>query len=643
MGPLLAGALAGCAAAVLLPSSASAIILSSQITSPAGPVAFPLSTTGATLLVTGTTPTIAPEVKIECDYEGVTSQVLAEKVPVSGGKFSAEVSIEKLQPGLCALHAFQMGSFERYAPGVESEFKGPELAVSAWWPGPQTFLAAAASPDGSTTYVQDAGTYSFEASLYSLAAHLPVHGSFGEADLTSFGYEGSTRSQLQADGVNAYTADGVSMVELKTSQSSMAGRPTPSSAYTLDPATHLMAVNEEEPLVRCRPEDTYPPTKTSCTSFSPLGVSLVRTWQSSNGNRLARETETYRSTDGAAHSVDARNLEEMPVFEGAAWRFPGEAAFGATVAGQSRTLPAGPGTILYRTHAAVSDAGDSVHPQTAIAYETAPSGPVHIVSPTTEPTADIIEIPYVLAVPAGGSSKVLRTAYSDSFSLTEAQSLAEGALAAYHPSVAITSPAAGTSVGTPSVTVAGTASDGVALSSLKVDGTSAAVGATGVWSASVPLTPGTNTITAVAQNQAGLTASASVAVTYVPTPGTAAIVGSPSGRNARVSVTLSCAGGAGQSCRVGLDASTLERLSGRRIAALSARARARSRRVSVASGTVALNPGQTVTVAFGLNRTGRTLLARFKSLPVTLTIQQGGSAKVTRRLTIRPAARRKKH
>src|SRR5207237_9712560 len=82
--------------------------------------------------------------------------------------------------------------------------------------------------------------------------------------------------------------------------------------------------------------------------------------------------------------------------------------------------------------------------------------------------------------------------------------------------VQVTSPAGGTTVSTANVTLTGTAAAGSGITSLVVGGQTAPVAPGGTWSAQVPLSPGANTITALATDGAGATAQAQVTVVYQP-------------------------------------------------------------------------------------------------------------------------------
>ena len=93
------------------------------------------------------------------------------------------------------------------------------------------------------------------------------------------------------------------------------------------------------------------------------------------------------------------------------------------------------------------------------------------------------------------------------------------------PVIGITTPTDGAELTESPVTVTGTVSDDRALASVTVNGVPAVITG-GSFSADVPLSPGSNALTAVATDAAGNSASVSVAVTYTPadtTPPTVSI------------------------------------------------------------------------------------------------------------------------
>ena len=84
------------------------------------------------------------------------------------------------------------------------------------------------------------------------------------------------------------------------------------------------------------------------------------------------------------------------------------------------------------------------------------------------------------------------------------------------PTLTVSRPTEGATTGHHHLTVAGHAADAVQLSGVTVDGQSVDVQEDGSFSATVTLSPGPNTITVVAENAGGLTATAVRHVTYNP-------------------------------------------------------------------------------------------------------------------------------
>ena len=652
-GALIVGALI--ILALALPAGAWAAE-SSQITSPANNTFLFVNEKG-TVLVKGTSTSTKVDIRCYTNNENFGRTLIAN-VEVKGGAFEVEAESNQLETSLCQLRAVpHEAKLTELGPGQESanakSFQGPVIITSAFLQtDPQDFFTAASTLAG-TMFPESVGSYSFESNMFSSARHASTYVFYGVGALRAFPREKeSTRASLQVDGVNAYAPSAARSVEFETlgEAKGLPGLPSVSVTKSFNESTHQFTVNEEEPIVKCAPENTYPPTKTSCTSFVSTGVRVVRSWQTTDESKLALLSDHFASIDGKEHAVDARYYMEMhsgieEEEPGGLYQFPTQVAFGTTAKGDKETLPAG-GLILYKTSQTTPDAGDGVNPQAAIAYDLAPSAPAEFARGTNEKgnqERNVSEIPYLRSVPAGGSSNTLRMAFAQGFALSEVKSMAEGALASYHPSVSISAPANGSSIvaASPTVTVSGNASDGVALTSLTLNGKAVAVGAGGAWSIPVTLALGSNTLTATAVNQAGLASSTSVTVSYALPAAKAAIVGSASGRNGKIRLTLACNGLPGQTCQVQVLGTTLERVRGRRIISISARTRTRSKRVTVASTTVKIAAGKRSTVVMGLNRTGRSLLGRFHSLPVRLTaaLSVPGAARstfLTRKVTVKP-------
>ena len=225
----------------------------------------------------------------------------------------------------------------------------------------------------------------------------------------------------------------------------------------------------------------FPETKESCESFRSAGVELERSWQTADGDRVVNMTDVWRSTDGEAHSLDVLYTQEFgdETTHGGAFEFPGKAGFAETKAGEAVTLPGGAGTLFYKSDATTPAGGDLAHPQGAVAYDSAPSEALSVMGGSKAVSGfNGVLMPYKRNVPAGGTTS-LRMTFITANALSEVHSLAEAALASYPPSIAITSPPGGSTVGTPSVTVTGTASDTGGVASVTVNGVAATLAARG--------------------------------------------------------------------------------------------------------------------------------------------------------------------
>ena len=125
----------------------------------------------------------------------------------------------------------------------------------------------------------------------------------------------------------------------------------------------------------------------------------------------------------------------------------------------------------------------------------------------------------------------------------------------------------------------------------------------------MPLVPGTNTITATATDQAGLTRSASVTVTRKLPPPKAALGCAITTDKGNVSFELACKGAQGTFCSVKDSLTTIERRSHSRLIGLLARIT--KKQVTVSSGTQVILPGKEMRVTLKLNSTGKALLKQF--------------------------------
>jgi hypothetical protein len=620
--PLHAALLAGTLSLINLvggaPAPASAAVASSQITAPAGP-AYTLF--DETLLpnvpavtVSGTT-SGSGSVALRC-YYGIGPneyEKVVEEVTPDGGSFSVGVDAHALDVRPCVLRAVPVSDTKAHPPGSPAEeasdpFKGPVIAGSrfeveaddevddyyefeaASSPGYLDIEAAGACGlVSSTLYAQ--GSLLASANLFGCNA------AFFEANEPPSGK--STRSDLQVDGANAYTPTTARFLE-EDLKVTIPGVPRLSVTQTFDAATGLVSIRELDPIVKCSPEALFPPTSTSCKQFVATGVQLERTWQTSSAGEVAMMTDSWSSTDGNPHTLNAL-YEQWFAFdesEGGTFLFPGAGAFAPAKRGDAVTLPAsgGASAIDYKEDAATPAAGDGEHPQGAVVYSRTPSEPltVHEGSDESKPTGTGtgFSMPYEATVPATGAY-TLQMGFVQAYGLAEVQALTQVVESSFAVPQNTATPPAAPLAEAPSVTVADTAS--------RISRIGAA--------------------------------------------------------NGRVTFTLACSGAAGTSCEVRSSLTTIEKLRGGRPVAVAARTRdgktkpgteAHPRRISVGSSRLTIPAGQRIAIAIALNATGRRLLAKFGRLPVHLNVilVNAGqrSAIIARNLTVEPRHKaRKRH
>ena len=90
---------------------------------------------------------------------------------------------------------------------------------------------------------------------------------------------------------------------------------------------------EADPLVKCGPNNIYPPTAASCTRFTAVPVRVERTTEYSYDTRTVRVTDQWSSTDGKAHRLDLSLRQGRCFGEGCTTdvihRLPGDADYGS--------------------------------------------------------------------------------------------------------------------------------------------------------------------------------------------------------------------------------------------------------------------------------------------------------------------------
>ena len=630
-------------ALALSTASASALVDESQITTPAG-TTYPLS--NSNIAEAGTPITISgtanfAEVDVRCYYAAgggsSTYFALAEPVAVVAGSFS--VAVPRIdfgadEPELCRLRAVPVGANPSLPPGEEGSFAGPLVAPSNFSFQTNAYEATSDSLSGSF-YAQAADACGLESHLIdptTLESTANLFYCDGKVlDRPSETTAGEKETNAHIDGAPVYSpkvSESVEKAVVPVSSPMPGAQKLAIVSKSFNESDGDMSITEQDPFVKCAPETLELPTKSSCTSFASAGVTLERTWTFGDADHIAAMLDVWRSTDGKAHKVEFDYYNEFnQANKAGAYDFPGTAGFAGTSENETIALPAGPGTILYKYDRATSEAGNGEEPQGAIVYDRAPTGALKVTTPSTAGVEGVYDAPYTLSVPASGTSDI-RMTYIQGFGLPEIQSEAGAALAGYAPTISLAAPVNGATIETESsnVAVAGAAADSGALASVTVNGSPVTLGAGGSLT-SVPLVPGTNTITATATDQAGLTKSTSVSVTRKLPPAKAALVGAITTSKGNVSFELACKGAQGTFCSVKDSLSTLERRRKSKIIGLLARIT--KKQVTVSSGTQVILPGKEMKVTLKLNSTGKALLKQFHKLPVHLAVTIAGTPKAT--------------
>ena len=317
------------------------------------------------------------------------------------------------------------------------------------------------------------------------------------------------RSEVQVDGRNAY--DPAAAASLFPN---LVGFPkTLTASVTFDPTSGLVSSTADEPFVFCNGPNAETPTAGTCPSFVDAGVKLQRTITTSDDGRVITMTDTWSSSDGAAHIMDLLYDDVVGVKDfgdgSRGWQFPGQAGFSQYGSGASVSPPAAaPGSILVRTNVTAPD-GDPNEALGAITFASAPAG--FRFASNSE-----LEEHRVLLVPAVGGAS-LTYIYSVGSTSADVIGLALAAQDRLQPlAVAITSPANGATASASPALITGTATAGSGISSLVVGGQTVPVEPSGAWSANVPLNPGSNTINILATDAAGITAQGQLNIVYQP-------------------------------------------------------------------------------------------------------------------------------
>lgn len=534
------------AALGILPAAARAAVTSSQISAwtssqsgtPANsPYLISFDNASTTIRVTGTaTSDAAPpnQVDVVCFFGSPTQPPVALKsaVAVVGGTFdTGNVLLKTIAGHACRLravptHGGTSDDTDAFAAAriAVSQAKLP-VALSAppnagapfnYYVNAVTFTSFAAWSAVGTPRWPINGVSQYACGSPSVA---PIDAGFTVGNNFAIDCAGSLlsddlgvwggRAQVQVDGRNAY--DPAAAASLFPNSATFPK--TLAASVNFDPTSGLVSSTAHEPFVVCNGPNADPPTAITCPSFSDAGVRLERTVTTSGGGRAVTMTDTWSSSDGAAHSLDLLYDDVVGVAGfgdgNRGWQFAGQSGFAQYGAGAAVPAPASaPSSILVRTNVRAAD-GDPNEAFGAITFASAPAGFRFAGNGEMEEHRPLV-------VPAGGSAS-LTYIYSVGYTAADVTHLALTAQDRLQPlAVHVTSPADGATALAPPVTITGTATAGSGIASVVAAGQTVPVAPDGTWSANVALNPGSNTINILATDAAGASAQGQLTVLYQP-------------------------------------------------------------------------------------------------------------------------------
>jgi hypothetical protein len=418
-------------AALCLAASAGAAVLDSVIETPNDPTYLAFGSVAPQIPIAGTSgETTGAEFDIRCYSDGGTeSKVLATNVPAEAdGSFSVTAPAAPLSDSLCRLLAVPAGS--EPTPIGLAQLTGPVIATSEDFPEAVASGPNAGLLGGHYFYGQQLdGAFDYysagECGLGDGYLFDPVQ---LEKTTTTFfcndSLDGSrpTRSALQVDGANSYTATSVPYDDA-------AGFPAYSYTYDQNPTSGDLTISESDEIVRCSGAE-YPPTKASCPSYVDTGVRLEQTIVQSHDGLLSTISDRFISSDGAAHSVDTEpeNAQSFsyPNSEQIDYSFPGAETVTSPAPGETVSFDdSAPATVYLSVHEAAD--GDEETGRGAIVFG-------EPTSPATFTAKRLYESTFLIhqtaAVPAGGAV-TKHFAYAQAYEQAEVEALAHEAEAQF--------------------------------------------------------------------------------------------------------------------------------------------------------------------------------------------------------------------
>ena len=233
--------------------------------------------------------------------------------------------------------------------------------------------------------------------------------------------------------------------------------------------------------------------------------------------RVADITDTWSSTDGHSHTLDAEYENDLQALT-AGWKLPGQSAFTQHTTGQTAAAAASaPGAIGGILNTAL--APSFTNPVGALVFGSPYNGITfdNTLWSAYTPGEDSALVDYRRTIPAGGSVTI-KWSYATGTTAAEVQADALAAQDQYQASRDRDhGPRLQATVTHSPVTVSGTASSGSGVAGVTVNGVAASVTGTN-WTAHVNLTPGPHTLSATMTSKAAGKATTSEVVTYRARP-----------------------------------------------------------------------------------------------------------------------------
>jgi hypothetical protein len=564
LGARIAALCAGLAAGAALVGAAPAMaaVTHTAITTPGDPYHAVANQANATELrvVSGTSDgTTGDLVDLRCYANGTDwSPNPGQDIPVNAdGSFSGQINLFSISDNgsACILRAVPDNTY----PGNTSAFSGPRMLIT-YWQGPESSSPYNVHNGGTVTPYFYGEFEGLKGNSYLLTVNANGLYRFAPTNPTTLynngywqhyypvedgaalyqGNQDGKASSVRIDGTNAYTVGALPYMDYDGAgpegYTYPAGVASPQASISQD-GNGNVTVTESEPLYFCQ-DTSYPPNSTKCPTVTSAGVRLDRTLASSDSGQTFTVTDNLVSTDGAQHTVGANYYNRADnYYNYIEFRMPGEANASVRNWGDMFRWQSAPATMFW------FDTGDeSTSGAGALTELQKPD------STTWGNSRRFYQNYDSTTVPAGGSASLAHI-YQVAFLKSEIEAAAGAKTDPFGaPQVAVTSPSDGTLTKAESVVVTGTASDNVGVKSLKVNGTPTLMNQDGTWSATVPLTEGTNTITAVAADGAGQSTQASVRV--IRGPGACRVPTLVGGTKAQAVAALQAAG-----CGVGKEKS----------------------------------------------------------------------------------------